>query len=110
METYFEKDCNTSWIIDSLEQKKEDIYYYDTLKLYHMFHLRLINPNNNETRCFFVSLYIKRDEDCKGSHFDTKLTLSKIKKSYAGNYFDQAEAENDVLLTALLRGTDSIDW
>lgn len=110
METYFEKDCNTSWVIDSLEQKKDDVYYYDTLKLYHMFHLRLRNSTNNETRCFFVSLYIKRDEDCTGPHLDTKLTLSKIKKAYAENYFDQAEAENDVFLSALINGADSIDW
>ena len=109
-ETYFGKDYNTSWIIDSLEQKKNDEYYYDTLKLYRMFHLRLINPNDNETRCFSVSLYIKRDEDCTGPHLDTKLTLSKIKKAYAENYFDQVEAENDVLLSALINGADSIDW
>jgi hypothetical protein len=110
METYFKKDYNTSWVINSLEQKKDDVYYYDTLKLFHMFNLTLINPNNNEARCFFVSLYLKRDEDCNGPYFDTKLTLSKIKNAYVDNYFDQAEAENDVLLSALINEIGSLDW
>ena len=110
METHFGKDYNTSWVIDNLEQKKDDVYYYDTFKLYRMFHLRLTNPNNNETRCFWVSLYIKRDEECEGTPFDSKLTLSKIKKTYAENYFDEADAKNDVILFALIDKTGSIDW
>ena len=33
METYLEKDCNTSWVIDALTQTNDAGYTYDTLKL-----------------------------------------------------------------------------
>jgi hypothetical protein len=109
METYFEKDCNTSWVIDALEQKKGQEYYYDTLKLFRMFHLNLTDPSGN-SNCYSVSLYIKRAEDCNGDAFDSKLTLSKIKKAYAENSFNENDAENDVLLTALINRAGSLDW
>jgi hypothetical protein len=109
LETYFEKDCNTSWVIDALE-KKSDKYTYDTLKLCRVFRLRLINPTDNSSENYSVSLYIKRDEDCSDSSFDSKLTLSKIKKIYAEKQFQQAEAEDDFLLSALLNRVVSFDW
>ena len=110
METYFEKDCNTSWIIDALEQKHGGEYRYDTLQLLRVFRLRFVNPKDSNTKCFSVSLYVKRAEDGVASVLDTKLTLSKMKKIYAEKYFDQAEAEKDLFLSALIDQIKSIDW
>lgn len=107
---YFTKGCTTSHVIDILESKKDDVYYHDTLMLYRMFHLYLINPNDHKTKCFTVSLYIKRDEDCDGPHINTKLTLSKIKKAYAEQYIDPTIADNDMLLPALINELGSLDW
>ena len=109
IETYFEKNCNTSWVIDALEQKNENGYYYDTLKLFRIFHLLLIG-SAGEYDCFSVSFYIKRDEDCSGNALDSKLTLSKIKQAYAEEHITQETAEFDNFLSKLLNEIDSLDW
>lgn len=111
MDHYFTKDMNTSWVIDILEKKHDDVYSIDALRLYRMFHMHLSNPNNAiETKSFCVSLYIKRDEDCKGPHFDSKLTLSKMKKAYAEQSFTKAEAERDTFLSVLTNSISTFDW
>ena len=110
METYFEKDCNTSWVIDALEQKNDDKYCYDTLKLYRMFYLGLTDQLDSSSKCYTISLYIKRDEECEGPYYDTKLTLSKIKNIYSGKSFVQAELENDVLISPIIEQLDSFDF
>lgn len=108
METYFEKDCNTSWIIDALEKKYDEVYSFDTLKLYRVFKLRL-NSENDKVKCFMVSLYIKRDEDCNNDAYDSKLTLSKIRNSYSEKYFDEEDATEDMFLSFIINQLNEID-
>ena len=103
METYFEKDCNTSWVIDALTQTNDAGYTYDTLKLLRVFRLSFnkIDDAHNNT-CFKVSLYVKRDEDYSGESIDSKLTLSKIRNSFSEKYFSEGDAEGNDLLAAII--------
>lgn len=103
METYFEKDCNTSWVIDALTQKNDAGYVYDTLKLLRVFHLSLNKVDDaHKNTCFKVSLYVKRDEDYSGESIDSKLTLSKIRNTFSEKYFSEEDAESNGLLAAII--------
>ena len=108
-ETYFEKDSNTSWLINELEDQKEDKYRYDTLKLVRAFSLSLpISNNSGEKECFWVSLYIKRDGDCNGDSLDTKLTFSKIKSICAEKAFDDIDVKDNLFLSSLFPKLDAL--
>lgn len=110
METYFEKDCNTSWVIDALTQTNDAGYVYDTLKLLRVFHLRFNKIDEaHKNTCFNVSLYVKRDEDCSGEYVESKLTLSKIRNAYSEKYFDEEDAESEVLLSAIIPQLGAFD-
>ena len=103
METYFEKDCNTSWVIDALTQKNDAGYVYDTLKLLRVFHLSLNKVDDaHKNTCFKVSLYVKRDEDYSGESIDSKLTLSKIRNTFFFLFFSEEDAESNGLLAAII--------
>ena len=108
METCFEKDCNTSWVIDALEQKHGEVYSFDTLNLYRVFKLRL-NNKSDKSSCFAVSLYIKRDEDCNNDSYNSNLTLSKIRNIYSEKYFDEEDATKDTLLSFIINQLSEVD-
>ena len=110
LETYFEKDCNTSWVIDALTQTNETGFVYDTLKLLRVFHLRFNKIDDaHKNTCFNISLYIKRDEDCSDEFVDSNLTLSKIRNIFSGNYFDEEDAEKNILLSEIIAQFNDFD-
>ena len=103
MESYLEKDCNTSWVINALTQTNDAGYTYDTLKLLRVFHLRFNKTDDaHNNTCFNVSLYIKRAEDYSGESIDSKLTLSKIRNAFSEKHFSEEDAEGSELLTAII--------
>ncbi len=109
MESYFEKDCNTSWVIDALEQNDADGHYYDTLKLYRVFTLRLTQQEHNCSAAFYVSLYVQRESAEVSTVYNSKLTLSKIKTAYAGEHLGDEDAADDDFLVALFADLHKVD-
>ena len=107
MESYLEKDCNTSWVIDALEQKHDGEYVYDTLSLVRVFHMWL-HTGVNEC-CYAVSLHIVRDCEEGVESIDSKLTLSKIRDTYVGQCFRGDDNEQYPLIVALTGIMSHID-
>lgn len=103
IESYLEKDANTSWVIDNLEQKYEGEYMFDALQILRFFRVWI------EESLFNVSLFVKRDCDNPDSVYDSKLTLSKMKKSYSGEVFEQSDIEKDAFLTEIIERISDAD-
>ena len=108
-QTYFDMNCNTSWIMETLEKKSNDEYSYDTLKLVRVFQLGVVSDDHEKSDCFLVSFYVKREPNSNQNVIDSKLTLSKFKKTYAEKYFSPADAENDPFLSMLLSEISKLD-
>ena len=103
IESYLAKDANTSWVIADLEQKHNDEYMFDTLKIYRFFRVWLKESLYN------VSLYVKRDCDNPDAAWDSKLTLSKMRNVYSGEVFEQNDFDKDMFLSEIISRTASLD-
>jgi hypothetical protein len=102
------KDDNTSWVIDSFDSKSGDTYRYDTLKLDELFSFLKIDTNAKTV--YYVSLYVKRSCDNADNIIESKLTLSKIKKTYAEGHFYQDECDaTDDLMANIIEEIKSLD-